>query len=546
MPWAHPRPMKANFFGLLFIALAFVLPVAISGEDGSAILAHHRAFVGWQADDNTVQSLKLTYSVGRRATPAPSAPPASASPTIDPPARRTSLTEYRRGIVYRDVYATGTNLTTEYGYTGKRFWRSDESKNTVSVLELDARERLTQDVIDAEGAALVPSVLVGTGQVGSVIADIVRITPPDGVPADLYVDRVTGAYLREVINPLDKLESESVDILSYKEIAPGKKLPAVTRGTTRGAEVRLESAELNPTFDPSFLLPPKSDMSWTFGSNDPTPITVAESTSVVGGARSVQFRATINGHEGTFLFDSGAASILLFTPFADTVGLETLGSTSYSGVNGGSVGAKLARVKDLGIGANVLHNVVVSISSTNLRGIDGIMGFPLLASAIVDVDLGGKSMTILDPVKFEPTIAKGAFAFPLDLSTFHAGIVISFPKNVIAHPVFDSGASFNVVLSSDLYHTGKVTGTLDPLNVLGYEVPEYQVGVDGMSTEKNICIRTSMRVGPFPYEAARTCFAPANVFGHDGGLIGFDFMRHFNWTFDYPESKFVLTPNGNK
>src|SRR5471030_1435568 len=121
---------------------------------------------------------------------------------------------------------------------------------------------------------------------------------------------------------------------------------------------------------------------------------------------------------------------------------------------------------------------------------------------------------------------------------------MSFPKNVVAHPFFDSGASFNVVISSDLYRTGKVSGTPDTLSVAGFELREYSVGVDGMSAEKSVCVRTNMTVGPYRYEAARTCFGQANVFGHDGGLIGFDFMRHFNWTFDYPEEKLVLTPNG--
>ncbi len=53
-----------------------------------------------------------------------------------------------------------------------------------------------------------------------------------------------------------------------------------------------------------------------------------------------------------------------------------------------------------------------------------------------------------------------------------------------------------------------------------------------------------MKVGPYRYTLALTCFASASVFGETGGLIGFDFMRHFNWTFDYPEAKLVLTPNG--
>ena len=28
-----------------------------------------------------------------------------------------------------------------------------------------------------------------------------------------------------------------------------------------------------------------------------------------------------------------------------------------------------------------------------------------------------------------------------------------------------------------------------------------------------------------------------------GGLLGIDFLKHFNWTFDYPDGKLILTPN---
>jgi len=35
-----------------------------------------------------------------------------------------------------------------------------------------------------------------------------------------------------------------------------------------------------------------------------------------------------------------------------------------------------------------------------------------------------------------------------------------------------------------------------------------------------------------------------NVCGHRGGLLGYDVLKHFNWTFDLPQNSLVLTPNG--
>lgn len=534
--------MRVNLFSLVFLALACALPLAVSGEDGAAILAHHRAFVGWQADDAGVQSLKLTYVIAPRRTPAPSS---SATPLADAaPAREPSVTEYRHGLVYRDIERTGRGLSVGEGFNGKQFWRSDESGNTVVVLEKELRLAFTENVVDAEAAVLVPSVARGTAQVDSKIADVVRITPPDGVPADLYVERATGAYLRVVYDPDDRFDSYSIDIIAYRDLAPGKKIVSETRGTTRGAVLRLATAELNPTIDPADLRIPRPASSWTFGSTEPYPITVAIEARA---GRSVRVRASINGHEGTFLLDSGSSDILVFTPYADTIGLEELGRSAYTGVNGGVVGAKLARVKDLAIGANVLHNVVVNVSSRGFSGVDGILGYPLLANAIVDVDLNSKAMTILDPTKFDATVGKGAFGFPVDLTTFQPGVIMSFPKGVVAHPVLDSGNEFNVLLAEDMLRSGKVTGVADTITIGGvgeFENYLFLGGVDGSGTQKAPCIRTNMSVGPYRYQQALTCFAPGNVFGSDGGLIGFDFMRHFNWTFDYPEAKLVLTPNG--
>ena len=50
-------------------------------------------------------------------------------------------------------------------------------------------------------------------------------------------------------------------------------------------------------------------------------------------------------------------------------------------------------------------------------------------------------------------------------------------------------------------------------------------------------------IGPYRYQSPPLCFIGSGVFGEDGGAIGNDFLRHFDWTIDYPDAKFVLTPN---
>ncbi|MFN2459899.1 MAG: aspartyl protease family protein [Candidatus Velthaea sp.] len=537
--------MRTILIGAVFAASSAVWGAspATAGSDTASIFTKHRAFVGWQADDNSVQTLKLTYAFARRADA--NTTPAPARQAMPGTAMQWSMATYRRGLLYRNVVTSGRGLTQQDGFNGKQFWDADEGGNSVAVRETPHRIAFTQNVIDAEAAALVSATLRGTAKVGDKTVDIVRIAPGDGVPADLYIDRATGAYLREVIAPDDHFAARSVEIDAYREIAPGKRVVAEEHGTKRGPVVKLLMADLNPALDPADLRPPSPSSSWTFGSQAPYPMTVALGN---GGGRSVRVRATINGHEGTFLLDSGSAIDVVFSPFADTIGLEHLGNSGYRGVNGRFVGAKLARAKDLALGANVLHDSIVHISSQTIPGIDGILGYPLLANALVDVDLAAHTLTILDPMKFDANVGKGAFAFPIDLTSRQPGVLLTLPKNVVVRPVLDSGADFFVIVSDELRQSGKVVALASQVTIGGIELGDYRVyfqGADGGAMQSAPCVRlNAINVGPYRYEQAATCFASPDAFGADGGLVGFDFLRHFNWTFDYPEAKLVLTPNG--
>jgi hypothetical protein len=102
---------------------------------------------------------------------------------------------------------------------------------------------------------------------------------------------------------------------------------------------------------------------------------------------------------------------------------------------------------------------------------------------------------------------------------------------------FDSGNNFFAVFSDYLTKSGKVVGLI--------EGATYFAGVDGIANEPSNCYNLrEIAIGPFRYQNATTCFGSERVFGRDGGLIGFDFLQHFNWTFDYQRAHLILTPNG--
>jgi len=340
----------------------------------------------------------------------------------------------------------------------------------------------------------------------------VRVTPPGSYSADLYVDQETGAFLRVVVAPENPFTETRIRIDDYAEFAPGKKVVShfhIENGSP--IDDVLVKSEYNPAIDPAELLPPKPDAAWTYASPQALPIGV----DVNGGSGpGVRVSATVNGRTGTFLLDSGTRDILLFKPFADKVGLEILGDSADV------AGAKLARVNELGVGPNVLKRVVVNVVDDSSSGLDGVLGYPFLAGTIVHVDLAAATMTLLDPAITDLTPAKGAAAFPIDLTTRQPQLPVTFADGVGLRALVDSGDDVFSVVSDNLRD-------------------RRELARKSGETSTDCAVARRIDVGPFRHDNVSMCFA-----ARAGAVLGLGFLRHYNWTFDYPEYKLVLTPNG--
>jgi predicted aspartyl protease len=517
-------------------AFAVVMGLAVkpaAAEDPAALLARHKAYVGWAYGDGTLKSVRLT-TVPEASFPAPSPKPGA---TPDPLGRANRKTvELRRELLYRSTTtAYGLEADSE-GFTGSVFWRANENGNTVTRRGRDAREALTFDVIAAEALAEVHSSVQPDAPFDGKTAAVLRLEPKTGAPADVYIDRETGALLGYVVEPDVPLERTTVHVIAYAEFATGKRYVAALRFGDATRTYRITAFEPNVAISDADLHPPVPRATWTFGEPRSVPITVVQHSPVYSnGGRAVHVDVSVNGRVGHFLLDSGAGGVLLFEPFARSAGLVNLGRASYTGVNGKSVGATLARVERMQIGGNTLRDLIVQRSSQDVATIAGIIGYDVLAGAVFDVDLTASTLTISDPGGFDAQPKQGAYAFPLDLSDFHAGVPMKVAGNVLPSVWLDTGDDFFVILPHELER--KTVAVNDTMVYFG--------GVDGSGAEPARCVRLNeMQVGPFRYQNALSCFAPNDAFGLDGGLIGFDFLRHFNWTFDYPHGRVVLTPNG--
>src|ERR1035437_1886268 len=367
----------------------------------SAPLSRSPAFVG------SPEPLVTTYRVVPK-TPAPAGSPTSA-PTPAAAAQREALepseeTTYLRGALYHEI-DRGAGVSVESGFNGHSYWSSNENRYMVTALEDAARRAITSNALDSGGVIPEGTATreLGSETVDGAMADVVRVTPPGGISADLAIDHATGALRRIVIDPEDRYRHATVHIIDYKEIAPGVRVPAHFR-YGNGPQHELLRGAVQAVSDAELAAPTPSSV-WAFGNGDPVPIDV-ERGPVIG--RRVILRASINGHAGRFLLDSGAGQILLYQPYARSLGLTMLGRTSYSGVAGGGDNARVARAETIAVGDNTLSNVVVAVSERDPNFVapyDGILGFDLLAGALVHVDLVKAAVTLAGPPQVQPTMA---------------------------------------------------------------------------------------------------------------------------------------------
>lgn len=525
----HRVLFAAGVAAFVVTGLAFKPAAA---EDAAALLARHKAYVGWAYGDGTLKSARVTV-VAESPSPAPSPSPAAQR---DPLAEPDGHVEVRREFLYRDTFSASDHGSEASGFTGSVFWESDVNGYTVTQHGRVARIALTRDLIDAEALSEAPSESRPNVAFDGKPVAVVRIAPKNGVPADLYFNAVSGALAGYRLDPDNSDDRSTIRVVEYAEFAPGKRYVSAYRFGRSHRTYRVTRFEANVPVSDADLHPPAPTSAWTFGEPSTVPVSVVLHTQQYSSiGRSVHVDATVNGHVGHFLFDSGAGGVLVFEPLAKAAGLVDVGHSAYSGVNGVRIAATDARVDSLSIGGNTLHNLIVTRSEYGFSGVDGIIGYDVLAGAVVDVDLVAKTLTIHDPATFEAPTPRAAFAFPIDNTAFHAGVPLKVNDQILRSVWLDTGDDFFVILPHLLE---KKTISLDA----GFA---YFGGVDGGSNEPARCVRLNeIRVGPFRYQNALSCFAPTDVFDPDGGLVGFDFLRHFNWTFDYPHGRVILTQNG--
>lgn len=511
--------MSRVFLAGAVAAFAIVLGAdtarSASTDDAAALLAKHAAYVKWHAGDGVVKTLRETGAVTNAGQ------------------RPDRIRLLRYGVAFRGTFEDSRGFQYDDGFTGNVFWTTSSNGFTVRPIGEAARYRIDDQALFGELTSTFAPTLQRRESIDGVETAVLRLTNNVAFPMDVYVDPASGAYKRAVIDPGGKYE-EVINGLQYTEVQGKRFINGWHYGNSKSL-YRYDTIDLNPEIVPDTLRPPSQTATWTYGDGT-IPVELTQGTFP-----RLFVEVVANGVKGKFILDTGAAHTLLTDSYARRAGAKRVGETRVGGI-GGTVPANLYRLDSLAVGPSALHNLVITSGLPEdvfgRAGVDGLIGFDLFGGAIVELDLDAKTLKVMDPAKVEPDASRGIVIHP-DLSDFHIRIPMLLNDKYDVIATLDSGNPLNVLFSSDLVHRNNMPFLVDPTQ-LGST--RYGGGIGGSEIER--CGKlSSLKLGPIDYRPVPAC--DSTYFSRNEILVGLDFMKAFNYVFDYPDGIVLMMARKN-
>ncbi len=426
-------------------------------------------------------------------------------------------------------------LTMSQGFDGKRTWLADWH-DVVRILEME-----DEDSAHLFAAVMTHSWLGEESRVAKLSAKregdayVIPLRLPDSpAVAEIFVDAETHLpkrYVRET-----PAGDEVIEFKEYREFR-GVKFP-VSLTQTEGGVVNtytITTVEPMPVFVRNpFEVPPGGGGRAAFDRAKPAGVV---SRRVMTGHTMV--RASLNGgEEKWFILDSGAGITVLDQKVADDLKLDAFGELPVLGI-GGLVKAQFHPLKTIAVGPVTLKEInAISIDLGMLRAVfgsefAGIIGYDLLAHAVVEYDHATPSVAIHDPKTF--TLSAGKW-LRLRFNSKLPCVEATFENNYRDIFRLDTGAPNNVVFHSPAVRKYRLLEGRETTNtMLG--------GVGGMIQAKAGKIKY-FEVGGRRIEEPTVTFATSDdsAFGDPylAGNLGTAFLDRFTIVFDYVNQRIAF------
>lgn len=356
-----------------------------------------------------------------------------------------------------------------------------------------------------------------------------EVRAEDGEPETLWIDPDSGLPLR-----LEYLDGDGPGYVDYGDWRVVQGRPIAFRARESDGEHAYDvvqqttSVRIDVPVDPALFAPLRTRVIGTDRVHD---VPLVERDGHVG----VMVR--IAGRDWFFLLDSGAQSILVDDAVLRAAGIAATGAMEVRGA-GRTGGLQTAALPSLSIDGATMDDLVVSSldlgRSMSAVHMDGILGYPFFASALVEMDFAHHRLRFGPPGSFVPHGTRIA----LDVDRELAETTARVGGRLDASFIIDTGNSEEMLLYRPFLeaHPGIVPTTT---------APSYNFALGG----GNYAFRTrldALTLGGFTlyHRNVNVILATQGAFADqiDAGNLGLGTLRNFDLTFDMGDAALYLRP----
>ena len=357
------------------------------------------------------------------------------------------------------------------------------------------------------------------------------------VPATLFVDRTTWLPASLVV-PYDRGPFTA----SYSDYRPalGMVLSHRIETSYRGSSASVvTSVRPLAKAEARFAMPQPAD--YSFDDRSPALLELRRGTPIAAGDPGhVYARPEVDGKAlGWFLFDSGADGMMIDTRLADELGMPIIGRTNSIGADGNPRPGTFRRGKTFRLGRLTIKDPVylaVDLSANNAPAGEkraGVIGYDLLARAIVEFHGTGDRIALCDPARYR--LPAGARWQPLGFMDSTPAIRTRFEGGRTGLFQLDTGSAASV----DFY-----PGFTQRERLLeGRATREHRSQGAGGAFPVAVGRLADFELGGRHFRNLEVSFRTGGI-GRDGGagVIGRELMAGFTTVFDYPHRRISFAP----
>ncbi|HVA26702.1 MAG TPA: retropepsin-like aspartic protease [Candidatus Baltobacteraceae bacterium] len=419
---------------------------------------------------------------------------------------------------------------------GDRTWAMDSSGAVRELTGIAARRQITQDFIDSDAFAHHPEDLKLLG--AAVLPDgrsvyRVRVAPAGGETYVVALDANT--WLIDQTSYIDHDAPQTVTYSQYQVV--GGMLIAGTEVDSEG-DARYDIASHVTNVSYGEPIDPKI---FVVAAQNVVDVTVPVSVPITLQSGLVFANVTIAGRPYHFLIDSGSQGDVLDPQTAQALGLHPEGTIEISGAER-TAGLGIVQTPDMFLGSVKLpmHEAsVVSLGSV-LSGavhIDGVLGYPFLASAEVRIDPLRETMLVGKPGSLTVDGDRIAVDTDRELPEIEGKI-----NGVLTRLLVDTGNTTELLLFKSFIDDHQGVANLGNARAVS------NYGVGG-STDAVAVTIDQLQIGNVSMfnRYANVILASNGAFAdkNDGGNVGFGTLKYFVLTFDLANREMYLQRGSN-